>query len=133
MLASKKELQDIEQQHSNSVIMSDQLKEMLIGIEDSVKDVFVSQSNFIYLFEVEDFYKTKFISYESHGKEEVLEFICKTEALSCIHNRKFKKISIEYDANFMFEIENLDKIKSSFKIKHVSNDNYLVELRLSGV
>jgi hypothetical protein len=133
MLASKKELQDIEKQHDNSVIMSDQLKEMLIGLEDSVENVFVTQSNFIYLFELENFFKTKFISYESLGKEAVLEFICKPEALSCVHNRKFKRISIEYNADFMFEIENLDKIKSSFKIKHISNDNYLVELRLSGV
>lgn len=133
MLASKKELQNIEQKHDNSVIMSDQLKEMLIGLEDSVENVFVTQSNFIYLFELENFFKTKFISYESLGKEAVLEFICKPEALSCVHNRKFKRISIEYNADFMFEIENLDKIKSSFKIKHISNDNYLVELRLSGV
>lgn len=132
MLASKRELQDIEQQQMNSVIMSDQLKDILSNPADDVS-AFESQVNFIYIFSKEDFYKTRFVSYESLTKYTVIDFVCKSEVLEVVHNKAIDKIIIEYNPNFVIEKKNLGDVKSSFKIKYLSDDSYLVTLKIKEV
>ena len=132
MLASKRELQDIEQQQMNSVIMSDQLKDILSNPADDVS-AFESQVNFIYIFSKEDFYKARFVSYETLSKYIVIDFICKSEVLEVVHNKAIDKIIIEYNPNFVIEKKNLGDVKSSFKIKYLSDDSYLVTLKIKEV
>lgn len=133
MLASKKELQSIEQENSNSVIMSDNLKELLQSFDDNDVDIFNDTTNFVYLFNSETLYKTKFVSYEENKSEFIFSLVCKAEALEIFHKKDIQKISIEYSSEIMIEKENLSALDFCFKINHIQNDNYLVEIKYSEV
>lgn len=131
MQASSRELIEIEKENNNNVFLSDQLKDLFDNKEDMDHSIFESKYNSIYLIHNDMFYKTKFLSFSRKNKIVSIELMCDSTVLSLLHTCKFNKASIEYSADFIYDI-NISK-DYNYCIKLLGDNSYLIEIEYSEV
>ena len=125
-----KELEKQEQINENSLLLSEDLEELLY----SDSDVKANKTNkpYTYFQTKSEVFKTKLVNYQKKDKQEILCVMSDISCFNLLDKNLIDKIHIEFDEDNFKEIScSLKKI--NYKIKLCESNIYLLKIKIKDV
>ena len=122
-----KELEKQEQLNENSLLLSEDLEELLY----SESDIKANQTNkpSVYFQTESEIFKTKLVTYQKKDNEETLHILSDLSCFNLLDKNLIDKVYIEFDEDNFKEILCSSK-KINYKIKLCESNIYLLKIKI---